>query len=416
MVKRNPHFAKLQAGYLFPEINKRKQAYLAQHPQADLISLGIGDTTEPLPVSIAEKLADFAKNLGTVEGYSGYSSEQGHPLLRQLIAQQFYPEKIQADEIFISDGAKCDIGRLQVLFGSQTTMAVQDPSYPAYIDTGVMLGQTSMFDPSHQQYRGIVYLPCRPENDFFPDLQQAPPADIIYFCSPNNPTGTAATREQLTTLVQWTREHKSILIYDAAYACYIQDPLIPRSIYEIEGAQEVAIELGSFSKMIGFTGVRLGWTVVPKRLCFEEGHSVHADWHRLISTFFNGASNISQRGGVAVLQPEGLQAMHQMNQFYIDNAILLRQVFDSFHLPVYGGIHAPYLWVKFPYAKSWDAFDALLQQAQIVTTPGSGFGPAGEGFLRFSAFGRRQTIEKAVKRLHQFFSHLRETGILHDNR
>ena len=415
MVKRNPHFAKLQAGYLFPEINKRKQAYLSEHPEAQLISLGIGDTTEPLPSVIADEMADFAKNLETIDGYVGYGFEQGHSSLRQLIAQQLYQNHIGAEEIFISDGAKCDIGRLQVLFGSQVTMAVQDPSYPAYIDTGVIIGQTSTFDFTQRQYQGIVYLPCLPENDFFPDLSQAPHADLLYFCSPNNPTGTAATREQLAQLVQWARHHRSIIIYDAAYACYIQDPEIPRSIYEIEGAQEVAIELGSFSKMIGFTGVRLGWCIIPKQLHFEDEHSVHADWHRLISTFFNGASNISQRGGMAVLQADGLKAMHEMNQFYMENAILLRKVFESFHLPVYGGVHAPYLWVKFPYASSWEAFDALLQNVQIVATPGIGFGPAGEGFIRFSAFGHRQTIEKAVVRLNQFFSHLREQGILHDN-
>lgn len=407
MVKRNPHFNKLTANYLFPEINRRKQAYLLKNPQADLISLGIGDTTEPLPFYVADQLSLLAKNLATSEGYLGYGLEQGQLALREAIAQRIYQNKIQVDEVFISDGAKCDIGRLQVLFGSQATMAVQDPSYPAYADTGIIVGKTGKKTFFPQSHEGISYLRCLPENDFFPNLEQAPRVDLIYFCSPNNPTGAAVTKAQLTALVNWAKKNRSIIIYDAAYACYIQDDDLPRSIYEIEEAKQVAIEIGSFSKMIGFTGVRLGWSVVPKQLLFEEGTLVHTDWHRLISTFFNGASVISQAGGLAVLQPQGWDALKQMTQFYKENAQLLSQVCKLFHLPVYGAIHAPYLWVKFPYSNSWQAFDELMHQAQIITTPGSGFGPGGEGFLRLSAFGHRKTIEKAVDRLHHFFSNLK---------
>lgn len=399
MVKRNPHIAKLNAGYLFPEINKRKKAFLAKNPHVELISLGIGDTTEPIPESIVKGLHEEAIALGTVKGYRGYGPEQGRAELREKISQQIYQGVIQPDEVFISDGSKCDIGRLQLMFGSQATIAVQDPSYPVYVDTSVILGQTRDYDRDHSHYQGIVYLPCKPENNFFPDLSIAPKTDLIYFCSPNNPTGAVATREELTRLVAFAKKNHSILIYDMAYASYIQDPAIPRSIYEIEGARDVAIELGSFSKMAGFTGVRLAWSVIPHTLCFEDGHHVHQDWSRINSTFFNGASCLSQAGGLAALSHEGQQAMKELCRFYMENTRILRSTFESLKYPVYGGIHAPYLWVKFPQATSWEAFEHVLERCHVICTPGSGFGPAGEGFLRFSAFGKRDQIEKATSRL-----------------
>lgn len=404
MVKRNIHLVKLNSGYLFPEINKRKKALLIRHPHAKIISLGIGDTSEPLASCVTGKLQYYAEGLSLRERYSGYGQEQGHAELRQKIADTLYPGKVSADEIFVSDGSKCDIGRLQILFGSQATMAVQDPTYPVYVDTGVILGQSKHYDTQQAQYQGIVYMRCLPENDFFPDLNKVPPTDLIYFCSPNNPTGTVATKEQLTQLVAFAKKNRSIIIFDAAYAAYINDPHLPRSIYEIEGAREVAIELGSFSKMAGFTGLRLGWSVVPQELCFEEGSSVHKDWDRINSTFFNGASNVVQGGGIAVLEQEGMQAVREMVAIYMGNAKIIRQALEEMGFATYGGLEAPYIWAKFGQKRSWDLFEEILEKAHVVTTPGSGFGSAGEGFLRFSAFNQRPHVEEAVQRLRTYFS------------
>ncbi len=388
MVKRNPCFAQLNSGYLFPEINKRKRAYLEKNPTAQLISLGIGDTTEPLTPHITAGLSHFAKRLGTLEGYSGYGLEQGQPELRQKLAETLYKSRLSPQDIFISDGAKCDIGRLQLLFGSHCTIAVQDPAYPVYVDSSLMIGQPP-----------IVYMRCAPENDFFPDLATVPKTDLIYFCSPNNPTGTVATREQLEQLVSFAKANHSILIFDAAYAIYISDPSLPKSIYEIEGAEEVAIELGSFSKMAGFTGVRLAWSVVPESLRFDDGTPVKRDWSRTVSTIFNGASNIAQAGGLAALEPAGQAEMHRLIAFYMENAKIIKSTFEELGYKTYGGTNAPYLWVDFGEASSWDMFDQLLHHMQIVSTPGSGFGPAGEGFLRFSAFGHRAHILETCRRI-----------------
>lgn len=399
LVKRNPHVSKLSCGYLFPEIVRRKQDFLKRKPQADLISLGIGDTTEPLPSFIADHMGKVAQGLGTTHGYTGYGPEEGILSLRERISLELYKNKFQPEEIFISDGTNSDIGRLQTLFGSNVRIAVQDPTYPVYIDTSVVLGQSKEFNSSKRQYHGISYLPCRPDNEFFPDLSQAPACDLIYFCSPNNPTGAAATRSQLEDLVRYAQKHRSIIIYDTAYTAYIQDPLIPRTIYEIPGAREVAIELGSFSKMAGFTGVRLAWSVVPKELRFEEGHSVNQDWNRVHTTFFNGASNIAQAGGMAVLEPAGKEAMEKMIRFYMENAKILHSACKKAGYEVHGGVDAPYLWVHFPKRHSWDVFEWLLERAHLVSAPGSGFGPAGEGFIRFSAFGSRSRIEEAAQRL-----------------
>lgn len=404
MVNRNPHLAKLHAGYLFPVINKLKKAFLEKNPQAKLISLGIGDTTEPIPNPIASAMQKKAAALASVEGYSGYGPEQGHLRLRQTIADQIYHSKMDPDDIFISDGSKCDIGRLQILFGQNASVAIQDPSYPVYVDTSVIMGQTQNYSSQLTHYEGITYLPCLPENDFFPDLSKTPRTDLIYFCSPNNPTGAVATRKQLEQLVNFAKKNRSILIFDAAYACFIQNRELPKSIYEIEGAQDVAIELGSFSKMAGFTGVRLAWSVVPKALKFNDGHLVHTDWSRINSTFFNGASNIAQVGGEALLEPEGLQAMQKLVQFYMENAQILKKVFVEDGYEVFGGTDTPYLWVRFPGLSSWEAFEMLMSKAHIICTPGSGFGPAGEGFLRFSAFGHRQDILEAAERLRKIKS------------
>lgn len=398
MVKRNINLAKLNAGYLFPEIHKRKIAFLKENPNAKVISLGIGDTTEALSPHITDGLVKFSKGLGTNKGYSGYGQEQGSLELREKISRKIYQEQIKPDEIFISDGAKCDIGRMQTLFGSSATIAVQDPSYPAYVDTSVITGQTGSFDSTTSQYKGISYLTCIPENHFFPDLKEAKRTDLIYFCSPNNPTGATATKEQLKNLISFAKANHSIIIFDAAYSFYIKDSNLPKSIYEIEGAKEVAIEISSFSKIAGFTGVRLGWSVIPEELKYDDGTSIKNDWNRLISTFFNGASNIAMNGGIAALSDEGMQEMTQMIDYYLENAHLIRKTLNEVGIVTYGQ-NSPYVWAKFPNQNSWDVFTHLLEKLHLVSTPGSGFGPAGNEFIRFSAYGHRDTIIEACARL-----------------
>jgi LL-diaminopimelate aminotransferase len=404
---RNPNLAKLQAGYLFPEINRRKQAVIEANPEAKIISLGIGNTTEPLTPHIAAGLSNAAAGLGSPEGYSGYGDEQGFAELRAKIATKLYGGRIQADEVFVSDGAKCDIGRLQLMFGPDVTIAVQDPSYPVYVDGSVIIGATGDYNSAVSQFDKITYMSCLPENNFFPDLSQTPRTDLIYFCSPNNPTGAVASREQLKTLVDFARANRSIIIFDAAYSEYISDPSLPKTIYEIEGAEEVAIEVNSFSKPIGFTGVRLGWSVVPKAMTFEDGTPVHKDWSRIATTVFNGASNVVQSGGLAALDEEGLAEMQQTVTFYMENAAIIKAALDSLGVTTFGGVNAPYIWAWFPGRKSWDIFTRILEEAFVVTTPGAGFGPAGEGFIRFSAFGHRQDILEAVERLRN------SAGLLH---
>ena len=306
---------------------------------------------------------------------------------------------VKPSELFVSDGSKCDITRLQLMFGPGKTIALQDPSYPAYVDSSVIMGQTRGFDSGSSQYGNIVYMPCNPANGFFPDLSAAAKADLIFFCSPNNPTGNAATRAQLEQLVAFAKKTGAIVLYDAAYAIYIDRPECPKTIYEIPGAHEVAIETCSFSKYAGFTGVRLGWTVVPEALRYADGTPVIGDWNRIMTTCFNGASNVAQAGGLACLQPDGLAAMHKLVGFYKENARIIRDALASCGLQVHGGADAPYVWVEFPGRKSWDVFTQLLEQANVVTTPGSGFGPAGEGFIRISSFGHREDVLEACDRL-----------------
>lgn len=402
-VSRNENFAKLQAGYLFPEIARRRAAHLLKYPDAQVISLGIGDTTEPIPEVITTAMAERSRALSTVKGYSGYGAEQGEKPLRAAIASTFYADVgIEEDDIFVSDGAKSDISRLQVLFGSKVSMAVQDPSYPAYVDSSVIMGQTGQFEKDVEKYGKIEYMRCTPENDFFPDLSKVSRTDIIFFCSPNNPTGSSASREQLIKLVQFAKDNGSIIVYDSAYAMYVSENK-PRSIFEIPGAKEVAMEVSSFSKYAGFTGVRLGWTVVPKELLYSDGFPVAKDFNRIVCTAFNGASNIAQAGGLACLSPEGIKAMQDVVGFYKENTQIIMDTFNSLGFKVYGGTNAPYVWVRFPGQSSWDVFGEILEKTHVVTTPGSGFGPGGEGFIRVSAFGNRNNVLEACRRFKQLY-------------
>ncbi|GHV75930.1 LL-diaminopimelate aminotransferase [Spirochaetia bacterium] len=396
MVKRNPSIANIKAGYLFPEIAKRRREYAAAHPEAKIISLGVGNTTEPILPHIDAGLVNGAKRLGTAEGYVGYTDE-GFEELRKRISEVFYRGAFAPDEVFISDGAKCDIGRLQLLFGAGTKVTVQDPSYPVYVDGSVLIGAAGGWEGSG--YKGITYLPCTAENNYFPDLSKLPRDGLFYFCSPNNPTGAAANRDQLTALVKAAMEKGSVIIFDAAYSEYIRDLALPKSIFEIDGARTCAIEVNSFSKPAGFTGVRLGWTIVPKELKYGGGESINADWSRICGTIFNGASNIAQWGALASLEPEGLAEIRRLCDFYLGNAALIRQALQGLGINCIGGDNSPYIWARFPGRDSWEVFAEILEKCQVVTTPGAGFGPAGQSFIRFSAFGHRGDVEEACRRL-----------------
>jgi len=401
MIKRNPYIANLKAGYLFPEIAKRRREYAAAHPDAKIISLGVGNTTEPVLPHINAGLVDGARKLGTAEGYSGYQDE-GLLELREKISSVFYKGKFGTDEIFISDGAKCDIGRLQILFGSGVKIAVQDPSYPVYVDGTVLTGAAGGWERAG--YKGITYLPCTAENNFFPNLELIPVDSLIYFCSPNNPTGAAADRGQLAVLVETAVKKGCIIIFDAAYSEFIRDSSLPKTIYEIERAEQCAVEVNSFSKPAGFTGVRLGWSVVPKALKFAGGESVNADWNRIAGTIFNGASNIAQAGGLAALDCEGLKEIRELTDYYLCNAKLIRDALQKMGMKCIGGDNSPYIWARFPGRDSWDVFAEILEKCQVITTPGAGFGPAGQGYIRFSAFGHRADVEEACVRLGAFIN------------
>ncbi len=402
MIKRNSGFANLTAGYLFPEVARRRREYQEKHPDAKIISLSIGNTTEPLPAFIAKAMADYATSLSTKEGYSGYGDEQGNSELRKRIAETWYKGMASSDEVFISDGAKCDIARIQTLFGSKVKVAVQDPAYPVYVDGSVIVGAAGK--NNGKGYKGITYMPCVPENNFFPDLSKIKKNSLIYFCSPNNPTGACATKDDLKKLVDFANKNDCIIIYDAAYREFIRDASLPKTIFEIPGSRTCAIEINSFSKPAGFTGVRLGWSVVPNDLKFADGTSVNKDWNRVMATLFNGASNVAQAGGLACLEPEGLEAMKNVIDYYLENVKKIEETlrgenFKKAGVTIYSTGNSPYVWAKFPGKKGWDVFDLILDKCHIVTTPGSGFGPSGESFIRFSSFGHQEDVAEACERL-----------------
>ena len=399
MARINQNYDKLAAGYLFPEIAKRTHAFSESNPDAQVLRLGIGDTTEPIVSSVLDGLRDGVNALGAEESYSGYGPSEGISPLRESLAKLYAERGLSLDpsECFVSDGAKSDSANIQGIFSEDCVVAVQDPAYPVYVDSNVIAGRTGR--ATQEGYEGLVYMPCTEENGFFPELPKQK-VDLIYICSPNNPTGAVATREQLKTFVDYANQHRAVIFFDSAYAAFITDPDLPRSIYEIEGAEKCAIEFNSFSKTAGFTGVRLAWTIVPKACQTEDSEpgKLHALWTRRQNTFFNGASNVVQAGGVAALSTEGRKQTDEQVAFYLENARIINEGLTSLGITTYGSDNAPYVWLKTPKGlSSWEFFDKLLNECHVVGTPGSGFGPAGEGFFRLSAFGHRGNVEKAVQ-------------------
>lgn len=359
------------------------------HPEIELYKLGIGDTTEPIVPAVIDGLRKGVENLSKKESYTGYGDEQGNAKLRKAVADWYGGRKIIIDqsEVFISDGAKADCANILSIFSPESTVAIGDPVYPVYLDSSTISGNK------------VVYMPALQKDGFIPELPQEK-VDLVYLCSPNNPTGAVATREQLKNFVEYARKNKAIIIFDAAYSEYISDANLPKSIYEIEGAKSCAIEIQSFSKSSGFTGIRLGWTIVPKELETEDGseETLNQYWKRRQTTMFNGASNIAQEGGLAVLSPEGQRETHEQVRYYMENARIIREGLAASGFTVFGGVNAPYVWLKCPAGmSSWEFFDELLTKAHVITTPGCGFGKNGEGYMRLSAFGHRETIEKAVR-------------------
>ena len=404
MTQLNAHYLKLQGSYLFSTIAKRVRAYKEAHPQANVISLGIGDVSQPLVPAVVEALKQAALEMGQAETFHGYGPEQGYGFLREAIAKHDYQARnidIAADEIFVSDGAKSDVANFQELFAQDCVVALQDPVYPVYLDTNVMAGRTDVF--ANGRYGKIIYLPCTEKTHFAPQLPTEH-ADIIYLCSPNNPTGAALTKEQLTQWVDYARNHKSVILFDSAYEAYITDPTLPHSIYEIPGASEVAVEFRSFSKTAGFTGTRCAYTVVPKALqVYDESdhpHALNALWLRRQTTKFNGVPYVIQRAAQAVYTPQGQAQIKAVIALYQQNAQLILRALTQAKITAFGGQNAPYIWLKTPQGMaSWDFFELLLNQAQVVGTPGVGFGLCGEGFFRLTAFNTPILTQEAAQRL-----------------
>jgi LL-diaminopimelate aminotransferase len=405
MPRINDNYLKLKAGYLFPEIGRRVRAFAAANPSAKIIRMGIGDVTEPLPAACIEAMHKAVDDQARHETFHGYGPEQGYDWLREAIAKNDFQSRncdISADEIFVSDGSKCDVGNILDIFGAGNRIAVTDPVYPAYVDTNVMAGHTGAADEAGE-YAGLLYLRATAANSFTPDIPREP-VDIVYLCSPNNPTGAVITRQRLAEWVDYAQKHNAVIFFDAAYEAYIKADSIPHSIYEIPGARDCAIEFRSFSKTAGFTGVRCAFTVVPKSLRGRTTSGSEADihklWHRRQSTKFNSVSYIVQRGAEAVYTQAGNQQVRELVSFYLTNAKLIREGLSRAGYTVHGGVHAPYIWLQTPRGiSSWDFFDQLLSRSHIVGTPGSGFGKSGEGYFRLSAFNSRDNVEEAIARI-----------------
>lgn len=401
----NDNYLKLKAGYLFPEIARRVNAFAEANPDAKIIRLGIGDVTEPLPEACRTAMIKAIDDMGDRTTFKGYGPEQGYGWLREKIAAHDFQARgceVDASEIFISDGSKCDCGNILDIFGDNNSIAVTDPVYPVYVDTNVMVGHTGEAN-DRGEYAGLIYLPITAENNFTAEIPTQK-VDLIYLCFPNNPTGATATREHLKAWVDYAKANDSILFFDAAYEAFITDPELPHSIYEIEGARDCAIEFRSFSKNAGFTGTRCAFTVVPKTLTAKakDGSDVQLWplWNRRQSTKFNGVSYIVQRGAEAVYSEAGKAQIKGLIDFYMENARIIREQLTAAGLQVYGGVNAPYVWVKTPSGlSSWDFFDKLLHSVNVVGTPGAGFGAAGEGYFRISAFNSRKNVEEAMRRI-----------------
>jgi len=407
MIHINQNFLKLKASYLFSDIAKRVAAYQAENPEKTIIKLGIGDVTEPLPQACLDAFHKAIDEMGNRDTFRGYGPEQGYPFLREAIAKNDFQSRgadISPDEIFVSDGSKCDSGNFQEIFADDIRIAIPDPVYPVYVDTNVMAGRTG--ENIDERYQNLVYLEATKENNYAPSLPTEP-VDLIYLCYPNNPIGVTLNKEQLKAWVDYAKENKAIILYDAAYVSFIRDESTPHSIYEIEGARDVAVEFRSFSKTAGFTGTRCAFTVIPKELKAwdKDGneHSIHALWNRRHSTKFNGVSYPIQRAAEAVYSPEGQLETKRLTDFYLENAKLIREAMEKLGHSCVGGDNAPYIWIHTG-TDSWEFFDKLLEKAGVVCTPGSGFGRCGEGYVRISAFNSRENVVSALERITETLS------------
>ena len=406
MANINENYLNLQGSYLFANIAKKVNEYQAAHPDADIIRLGIGDVTLPLVPAIIDAMSKAVQEMGKAETFRGYGPEQGYDFLRQAIVDGDYKPlgvDIAIDEVFVSDGAKSDVGNIQELFSEDNIIAITDPVYPVYLDTNIMAGRTGKYNKNTGKYEKIIYMPCIEENNFEPNFPETVP-DIIYLCFPNNPTGTVLNKEKLKKWIEYAKINKSIILYDSAYEAFITQEDIPHSVYEIDGAKDVAIEFRSFSKTAGFTGIRCAYTVVPKQLKGytnkKEEISINQLWNRRQCTKFNGVSYITQRGAEAVYSEEGKKQIRDNIAYYKENAKIITEGLKTAGFNVYGGINAPYIWLKVPNEmKSWEFFDKLLNKTGVVGTPGVGFGPSGEGYFRLTAFGNRDNIEEAIDRI-----------------
>ena len=401
MAKINKNYLKLPGNYLFSTIGKKVREYGEAHPEKEIIRLGIGDVTRPIAPKIIETLHHAVDEMGREETFRGYAPDLGYDFLREVIAKKDYRARgcrISPDEIFISDGAKCDCGNIQEIFAKDNRIAVCDPVYPVYVDSNVMAGRTGAYDPVTESFENVIYMPCTEENGFMPELPAQVP-DLIYLCFPNNPTGAVMTKDALQEWVDYANKHDSVILYDAAYEAYISEPDIPHSIYECDGAADCAIEFRSFSKTAGFTGLRLGFTVIPKNLKTGE-QELWPLWARRHGTKYNGAPYIIQRAGEAAYSEEGRQQIERQIAYYMKNAKIILEGLKSAGYTVFGGMNAPYIWLKTPgKMTSWEFFDYLLLEAGVVGTPGSGFGPHGEHYFRLTAFGRKEDTEKAIDRI-----------------
>ena len=406
MVKINENFLKMEDSYLFSTVANKVSKYQQDNPDKNIIKLGIGDVTKPIANKIIEQMKKAVDELGKSNTFRGYGPEQGYEFLRKAIVKYDYERRgiqILPDEVFISDGSKCDCGNIVDLFDINNKIAITDPVYPVYLDTNIISGRTGKYNTETGRYDGVIYIPCTYENDFIPELPQEIP-DIIYLCFPNNPTGTVISKEELARWVKYAKENNTIILYDAAYEAFITEENIPHTIYEIEGAKEVAIEFKSFSKTAGFTGIRCAYTIVPKELKIKLNNgkevSLNKLWNRRQCTKFNGVSYITQRAAEAIYTEEGQKEIKENIKYYLENAKIIREGLDEVGIQYCGGINSPYIWIKVPNnMKSWEFFDMLLEKANIVGTPGVGFGPSGEGYFRLTAFGERKNTEEAMKRI-----------------